>query len=48
MGWWKVPFDPDLNKEAQEGIFYRILSKSCQTKIFFNNVPVFSANWQKH
>ena len=29
-------------------IFSRKLNKSNHTKIYFNNAPVFCANWQKH
>ena len=29
-------------------IFFRKLNKSNHPKIYFNNAPVFSANWQKH
>ena len=45
---WKMSFNPDLNKQAQEVIFSRKLKKSSHPKIFFNNAPVFCANWQKH
>ena len=45
---WKMPFNSDLNKQAQEVIFSRKLNKSSHPKIFFNNAPVFCANWQKH
>ena len=43
-----MSFNPDLNKQAQEVIFSRKLSKSFHPKIIFNNAPVFCANWQKH
>ena len=29
-------------------IFSRTLNKSNHPKIYFNNAPVFCANWQKH
>ena len=45
---WKMSFNPDLNKQAQEPIFSRKLNTSSRTKIFLNNGPVFPANWQKH
>ena len=45
---WKMSFNPDLNKQAQEVIFSWKLNKSSHPKIFFNNAPVFCANWQKH
>ena len=44
---WKMSCNPDLNKQAQEVIFSRKLNKSSHPKIFFNNAPVFCANWQK-
>ena len=44
----KMPFNSDLNKQAQEVIFSRKLNKSSHPKIFFNNAPVFCANRQKH
>ena len=36
---WKVSFNPDLNKQAQEVIFSRKMSKSSHPQISFNNVP---------
>ena len=50
-GWaykWKMSCSPDLNNQAQEMIFSRKLKKSSHPKMFFNNAPVFCANWQKH
>ena len=44
---WKMLFNSDLNKQAQV-IFSRKLNKSFHPKIYFNNAPVFCANWQKH
>ena len=41
---WKMSFNPDLDKQAQEMIFSRKLNKSSHPKVFFNNV-VFCANW---
>ena len=43
-----MSFNLDLNKQAQEVIFSMKLNKSPDPKIFFNNAPVFCANWQKH
>ena len=45
---WKMSFNPDLNKQAQRVIFSWKLNKSSHPKIFFNNAPVFCANWPKH
>ena len=33
---------------TEEVIFSRKLNKSNHPKIYFNNAPVFCANWQKH
>ena len=43
-----MSFNPDLNKQAQEWILSRKLNKLCHPIIFFNNIPVVCANWQKH
>ena len=40
---WKMSFNFDLNKQAQEVIFSRKLNKSSHLNIFFNNAPVFCA-----
>ena len=45
---WKMSFNPDLNKKAQKVVFSGKLNKSSHPKIFFNNVPVVHASWQKH
>ena len=45
---WKMPFNPDLNKQAQEVIFSKKMIKSSHPKISFNNVPVSRASFQKH
>ena len=45
---WKLPFNPDLNKQAQEVIFSRKLNKPCHPKIVFSSAPVVYADWQKH
>ena len=45
---WKMSFNPDLNKQAQEVIFSWKLNKPSHPKIFFNNAPVFCANWPKY
>ena len=41
---WKISFNPDLNKQAQEVIFSWKLNKSSHPKIFFINAPVPCAN----
>ena len=45
---WKVSFNLDLNKQAQEVIFSRKMPKSSHLQISFNNVPVSRASFQKH
>ena len=40
---WKMSFNPDLNKQAQEVVFSRKLNKSSHPKMFFNNAPVVQA-----
>ena len=45
---WKMTFNPDLNKPAQEVIFSRKMTKSSHPQIFFNNIPVSHASFQKH
>ena len=45
---WKMSFNPDLNKQAQEVVFSRELNKLSCPKIFFNNTPVACASWEKH
>ena len=45
---WKISFNPDLDKQAQEVVFSRKLTKSSHPKKFFNNAPVVCASWQKH
>ena len=45
---WKMSFNPDLNKQAQEVIFSRKLNKPSHPKIVFNSAPVVCTDWQKH
>ena len=45
---WKMSFNPDPTKQAQEVIFSRKTSKKIHPKIFFNNIPVSKADSQKH
>ena len=45
---WKISFNPDLDKQAQEVVFSRKLTKSSHPKKIFNNAPVVCASWQKH
>ena len=41
---WKMSFSTDLNKQAQEVVFSKKLTKSSHPKIFFNNAPVACAS----
>ena len=41
---WKILFNPDLNKEAQEVIFSKKLNKPCHPKITFNSAPFVFAD----
>ena len=45
---WKMSFNPDLNRRAQEVIFSRKLNKLYHLKNVFNSAPVAWADWQKH
>ena len=45
---WKMSFNPDLNKQAQEVIFSRKTVKSSYPLTYFNNVPVSCVSLQKH
>ena len=45
---WKMSFNPDPNKQAQEVIFSRKLKKVCHPPLCFNNNNVSQASSQKH
>ena len=45
---WKMSFNPNLNKKAQEVIFSRKMTKSSHPQIFFNDIPVSQVSFQKH
>ena len=45
---WKMNFNPDPKKQAQEVIFSGKTTKIVQSKIFFNNNPFSKDNSQKH
>ena len=44
---WKICFNPDLNKQAQEVIFSRKLKKVLHLSLCFNNSNVSQVSWQK-
>ena len=45
---WKMNFNPDPTKQAQEVIFSRETTTKIHRKIFFRNIPVSKADSQKH
>ena len=45
---WKMNFNPNPNKQAQEVIFSRKLKKFCHPSLRFNNNNVSQASSQKH
>ena len=45
---WKMSFNPDPSKQAQEIIFTRKVKKVLHPPIFFNNKPVQQVSQQKH
>ena len=45
---WKMSFNPDVSKQAQEVVFSRKSQKLAHPPVFFNNVPVKRCSIQKH
>ena len=45
---WKMSFNPDVSKQAQEVIFSRKSHKLAHPPVIFNNVPVKRSSIQKH
>ena len=45
---WKMSFNPDVSKQAQEVIFSRKQVKSVHPDLVFNNIPVHQTHCQKH
>ena len=45
---WKMIFNPDVSKQAQEIVFSRKPNVSNHATVYFNNVPVIRDNIQKH
>ena len=45
---WKMIFNPDASKQAQEIVFSRKANASNHETVYFNNVPVTRENIQKH
>ena len=45
---WKMSFNPDVTKQAQEVIFSRKGNKTDHPVVYFNEAPVTKASCQKH
>ena len=45
---WKINFNPDTTKQAQEVIFSRKLKKTVHPPLLFNNASVTRTSSQKH
>ena len=45
---WKIIFNPDASKQAQEIVFSRKANANNHATLYFNNVPVIRENIQKH
>ena len=45
---WKMPFNPDVSKQAQEVIFSKKAQKLFHPTVLFNNIPVQRSTVQKH
>ena len=45
---WKMSFNPDISKQAQEVTFSHKRSVSSHPPLTFNNIPVAQTNSQKH
>ena len=45
---WKMSFNPDPSKQAEEAISSRKLQKSVYPSLHFNNIPVTQSTTQKH
>ena len=45
---WKMSFNPDVSKQAQELVFSHKSHKLAHPPVFFNNIPVKRCSIQKH
>ena len=45
---WKIIFNPDITKQAQEVIFSRKIKKTDHPVVYFNDAPVAKTSCQKH
>ena len=44
---WKMIFNPDASKQAQEIVFSRKANASNHETVYFNNVPVIKGKYSK-
>ena len=45
---WKMSFNPDISKQAEEIIFSRKAVKASHIAVFFNDIPVDRCSTHKH
>ena len=45
---WKMLFNPDITKQAQEIIFSRKKNNTSHPSLYFNNTPIQQKSVQKH
>ena len=45
---WKMIFNPDLSKQAQEVIFSRKIKKLLHPTLLFNDIPLSNSLFQKY
>ena len=45
---WKISFNPDISKQAQEAISSRKAVKASHPAVFFNDIPVARCSTHKH
>ena len=45
---WKMIFNPDVSKQAQEIVFSRKANAGNHKTVYFSNAPVIRKNIQKH
>ena len=45
---WKVSFNPDIAKQAQEIIFYQKKNETSHPSLYFNNARIQRQSVQKH
>ena len=45
---WKMSFNPDKSKQAQEVVFSFKTQRIIHRPAIFNNIPVVHSSWEKH